>query len=78
MDEETLTKGIMRLMPLWVILLVFATAFVDAMYPSISMIETLSQPWVEALLVGAGLGGIPLSMFKRVVGGAKQIKEGIT
>jgi len=77
-SEETLTKGIMRLMPLWIILLIFAAALVDSMYPNADIIGVLSQPWIETLLVGAGLGGIPLSMFKRVVSGAKQIKDNIT
>jgi hypothetical protein len=68
----------MRLMPLWIILLVFVTAILDANTPGVEIIETLSSPWIEALLVGAGLGGIPLSMFKRVVSAAKEAKENIT
>jgi hypothetical protein len=65
-------------MPLWVILLVFASAGVEAAYPGVNIIDILSQPWVEALLVGTGLGGIPLSMFKRVVGDAKTSVNEIT
>jgi len=72
MNIEELTSFLMKLMPLWIVLLIFASATVQSFYPSVDIIGTLNEPWIEALLISVGLGGIPLAMFKRIVSGAKQ------
>lgn len=67
------TSHIMKLMPIWILLLVFISAAVEAVNPAINIIHILDKEWVQMLLISMGLGGIPLSMFKRVVKGAKEI-----
>jgi hypothetical protein len=61
----------MKLMPIWILLLIFASAGVQVMYPTVDVIAILDAPWVQGLLVSMGLGGIPLSILKRVIAGAK-------
>jgi hypothetical protein len=70
--SEEITTSIMKLMPIWILILVFGSALVQAQYPTVNVIDILDKPWVQGLLISMGLGGIPLSMFKRVVKGAKE------
>lgn len=70
---EDKSRVIMRLMPIWVLVLVFASAGIQAVYPSVDIISILDQEWIQMLLISMGLGGIPLSMFKRVVKDAKEV-----
>lgn len=67
------TTNIMKLMPIWILLLVFVSAAIEAVNPSINIINILDKEWLQMLLISMGLGGIPLAMFKRVVKGAKEI-----
>jgi hypothetical protein len=63
----------MKLIPVWILILIFISAGIQAIYPNVDLISVLDAPWVQGLLVSMGLGGIPLSILKRVISGAKTV-----
>jgi hypothetical protein len=60
-------RQLMKLMPLWVLLIVFTAALIEAAYPGVDVFAKLSEPWVEMLFISIGLGGMPLAIVKRAI-----------
>jgi hypothetical protein len=73
MTENEIYKPILKLMPLWALLLAFGSGFIQAIYPSINLIDQLDQEWIKQLVLGTGLGGIPLSIVKSIITRSKGI-----
>lgn len=60
-------------MPVWVLIAVIGAGYVDAAY-DLDILQILSQQWVQQLLTAMGLGGIPLSILKRLIDRSKELR----
>lgn len=72
MTPDEASKFILKLMPLWVLLLVVGAASMQSAY-GLDILTLLAQPWIEALFISIGLGGMPYAAFKRLVEKAQSI-----